>query len=80
MSSNYKTRIERVFDLLTERQSEVENDPELVALHTEASRHFHAALEYQRKDCLDFNADYELEQVTETLETFKEVKDYDKGI
>lgn len=80
MSSNYKTKIENVFDVLSQKQFEIEDDPELAALHTEASRHFYAALEYQRKDCLEVNTDYELDQVREILDTFEQVKDYDKGI
>jgi len=80
MSSNYKTKIESVFDRLSQKQFEIDEDPELAALHSEASRHFYAALEYQRKDCLEFNTDYELEQVKNTLERFDGVKDRDKGI
>lgn len=80
MSSNYKTKIESVFDRLSQKQFEIEEDPELAALHSEASRHFYAALEYQRKDFLEFNTDYELEQVKNTLERFDGVKDRDKGI
>lgn len=80
MSSNYKTKIESVFDRLSQKQFEIEDDPELAALHSEASRHFYAALEYQRKDCLELNKDYELEQVRSALERFEDVKDRDKGI
>lgn len=80
MSSNYKTKLESVYDRLTVKQFEIDNDPELAALHTEASRHFYAALDYQRKDCLEFNTDYELDQVRETLERFEQVKGYDKGL
>lgn len=80
MSSNYKTKIESVFDRLSQKQFEIEDDPELAALHSEASRHFYAALEYQRKDCLELNKDYELERVRTALERFEDVKDCDKGI
>lgn len=80
MSSEYRTRVEKVSDILIDKQSEIEEDPELAALHTEASRHFGAALDYQRKDCLDFNTDYELDQVRAALDAFEQVKSYDKGI
>lgn len=80
MSSNYKTELQSVFDILTAKQFEIGDDPELAALHTEASRHFYAALEYQRQDCLDFNKDYELEQFRTALDRFEEVKGRDKGL
>ena len=79
MASNHKG-LEQVFELLAKRQSEIEEDPELLALHTEASRHFYAALEYQKKDCFDFNTDYELDQVRKTLQAFEQAQEYDKGI
>ncbi len=80
MSTNYKTELKTVFDRLTQKQFETDDDPELAALYSEASRHFHAALEYQRKDCLEFNKDYELDQVRNILERFEQVKEHDKGI
>lgn len=80
MSSNHKTKIQSVFDILSQKQFEIEDDPELASLHSEASPHFYAALDYQRKDCLEFNTDYELDQVREALEVFEQVKGYDKGI
>jgi len=80
MSSDYKTKIENVFNALSQKQFEIDEDPELAALHTEASRHFYAAVDYQRKDCLEFNTDYELDRVREALDAFEQVKGYDKGI
>jgi hypothetical protein len=80
MSLNFNSRIEQVFDLLTEKQFEIGDDPELAALHTEASRHFYAAVDYNRKDYLEVNRDYELDQVRNALDTFENVKNHDKGI
>lgn len=80
MSPNHKSKIESVFDTLSQKQFEIEDDPELEALYSEASRHFYAALDYQRKDCLDFNTNYELDQVRTALECFDEVKGHDKGL
>jgi hypothetical protein len=80
MSLNFNSRIEQVFDLLTEKQFEIGDDPELAALHTEASRHFYAAVDYNRKDYPEVNRDYELDQVRNALDTFENVKNHDKGI
>lgn len=80
MSTGYKTRMEKVFDRLTNKQFEIGDDPELAALHTEASRHFYAAVDYKRAEKIEFNTDYELDQVIEALDRFDEVNEYDKGL
>lgn len=80
MSSNENSRLDNFYDLLVEKKVEAEDDPELNELYDEANRHFLAALDYQRRDCLEVNTNYELEQVRNALEAFDEVKDHNKGI
>ena len=80
MPLDENSKLENFYDLLVEKKVEAGDDPELNSIYEEADRHFTAALEYQRRDCLDVNTNYELKQVEEALRAFDEVKTHDKGI
>jgi hypothetical protein len=68
--ADYSRQYRQFFNSLSQKQFDIESDPELAALHMKASRHFGAATKYYNDEGFNANAQYELEAAEKALENF----------
>jgi len=73
MSAEHQYR--EVFDLLSEKQFHLGDDPELAALHMSAAKHFTAAADYRYENETS-KAEYELEMAEQELERIEGINEY----